>query len=141
VSFSLQVNVYRLVSSNTIEERILIRAQQKHAVQNTVYAGGFKMQAQEKDKDTVDINELFSKDELKAMLEGEPGVASASVSGASPSPAPADSKRPTPSPLPRISPSPSPVTPAAPGGLKHRLQEEGKEESNRPVKKQKAEAE
>jgi DNA helicase INO80 len=34
------VNVYRLITKNTIEERILKRAKQKQNVQTTVYAGG-----------------------------------------------------------------------------------------------------
>jgi hypothetical protein len=38
-----QVTIYRLICRSTIEERILQRAQQKFHIQNTVYAGGFKM--------------------------------------------------------------------------------------------------
>lgn len=38
-----QVTVYRLICKNTIEQRILQRAQQKHFIQNTVYSGGFKI--------------------------------------------------------------------------------------------------
>lgn len=34
------VNVYRLITKNTIEERILRRAKQKQSVQTTVYSGG-----------------------------------------------------------------------------------------------------
>jgi len=34
------VSVYRLITKNTIEERILKRAKQKQNVQATVYAGG-----------------------------------------------------------------------------------------------------
>ena len=37
---SKPVEVYRLISSNTVEERILKRAKQKQTVQSTVYAGG-----------------------------------------------------------------------------------------------------
>lgn len=36
---SKNVSVYRLITKNTIEERILKRAQQKQTVQQTVYAG------------------------------------------------------------------------------------------------------
>lgn len=35
-----EVNVFRLVTKGTIEERILKRAQQKQTVQATVYSGG-----------------------------------------------------------------------------------------------------
>lgn len=34
------VNVFRLITKNTIEERILRRAKQKQSVQTTVYSGG-----------------------------------------------------------------------------------------------------
>ena len=34
------VNVYRLITKNTIEERILRRAKQKQSVQTTVFSGG-----------------------------------------------------------------------------------------------------
>lgn len=36
------VNVYRLVTKGTVEERIIKRAQQKQTVQSTVYEGTFK---------------------------------------------------------------------------------------------------
>merc|ERR1719206_28611 len=50
-----QVTVYRMICRNTIEERILSRAQHKFAIQKTVYSGGFKM---EKDN-------IFKTSELK----------------------------------------------------------------------------
>lgn len=40
----VQVTVYRLVCKNTVEERILRRAQYKFTIQKTVYSGGFKLQ-------------------------------------------------------------------------------------------------
>jgi len=39
-----QVTIYRLVCKNTVEERILKRAQIKDTIQKTVYSGEFKMQ-------------------------------------------------------------------------------------------------
>jgi len=53
-----QVTVYRMICRNTIEERILSRAQHKFAIQKTVYSGGFKM---EKDN-------IFKTSELKDIL-------------------------------------------------------------------------
>jgi hypothetical protein len=39
------VHVYRLVTSNTVEERILQRARQKESVQSTVYGANLKADA------------------------------------------------------------------------------------------------
>merc|ERR1719231_1473277 len=39
-----QVTVYRLVTGNSVEERILLRAREKHEMQETVYSGKFKSQ-------------------------------------------------------------------------------------------------
>lgn len=65
------VTVYRLVCSNTIEERILKRAMEKDAVQRTVYAGGFALQRDTKSE----LADLFSGSELKSMLEEPTGEA------------------------------------------------------------------
>eukprot|EP00477_Mikrocytos_mackini_P001688 GAHX01001826.1.p1 GENE.GAHX01001826.1~~GAHX01001826.1.p1 ORF type:complete len:971 (-),score=200.63 GAHX01001826.1:269-3181(-) len=55
------VLVYRLVCKNTIEERILKKAEEKFKIQNTVYCGkfGFKKQSDSK---------IFKTSELKDML-------------------------------------------------------------------------
>jgi SNF2 family DNA or RNA helicase len=37
------VTVYRLICRNTVEERVLLRARMKANIQQTVYAGGFKL--------------------------------------------------------------------------------------------------
>lgn len=58
-----QVHVYRLVCKDTIEEKILRRAQEKFKIQKTVYAGGFKLQAQEA--------EGLKADELRELLMTE----------------------------------------------------------------------
>jgi DNA helicase INO80 len=39
-----QVTVYKLLCKNTVEDRILKRANIKFTIQKTVYSGGFKMQ-------------------------------------------------------------------------------------------------
>ncbi|GAB5360900.1 hypothetical protein AAMO2058_000667500 [Amorphochlora amoebiformis] len=61
-----QVTVYRLVCKNTVEERILKRAQVKHTIQKTVYAGGFKMQGA-----TEEISLIFKADELRELVLGD----------------------------------------------------------------------
>lgn len=55
------VFVYRLVTKNTIEERILLRAKQKQKVQTMVYEGSLKTEVLK----TPDIMELvFDEDEI-----------------------------------------------------------------------------
>jgi len=131
-----QVTVYRLVCSNTVEERILIRAQQKHAIQSTVYAGGFKMmnepsaadaaaaaQMTGANSDKLEIQHLFSESELQSMLQPEDDAAAAAVPDFSALQPRAPAVKP-----PRASPSP-PATALTNRAAKHRLEEEGKEES------------
>ena len=78
-----QVTVYRLVCSNTVEERILIRAQQKHVLQHTVYAGGFKMASNEASDKGLALDELFSATEIQSMLaEGAAGGAAVAAAAA-----------------------------------------------------------
>jgi len=51
-----------------VEERILNKAQIKHTIQKTVYAGGFKLQA----GGTNELTMIFKPNELKSMLlEGQ----------------------------------------------------------------------
>ena len=135
-----KVFVYRLVCSNTVEERILIRAQQKHAIQNTVYAGGFKMTSNDMggaggagggaaSGSAMDLNQLFSAGELSNILEQDPGVAAKSATPiiASPSPAPVASA--------------VPASVAAPptAGVKHKLEESSAPEES-ALKRQRADA-
>jgi DNA helicase INO80 len=132
-----KVFVYRLVCSNTVEERILIRAQQKHAIQNTVYAGGFKMTSNDMggagagaaSGSAMDLNQLFSAGELSNILEQDPGVAAKSATPivASPSPAPVASAATT--------------SVAAPptAGVKHKLEESSAPEES-ALKRQRADA-
>lgn len=65
-----QVTVYRLVCKNTVEERILKRAQVKHTIQKTVYAGGFKMQAGG-DNNVQEISSIFKANELRELVLGD----------------------------------------------------------------------
>jgi len=127
-----KVFVYRLVCSNTVEERILIRAQQKHAIQNTVYAGGFKMTSNDMggggagapSGSAMDLNQLFSAGELSNILEQDPGVAAKSATPiiASPSPAP-------------VASAAAPPT----AGVKHKLEESSAPEES-ALKRQRADA-
>mmetsp|Transcript_3759 Transcript_3759/g.5581 ORF Transcript_3759/g.5581 Transcript_3759/m.5581 type:complete len:1533 (-) Transcript_3759:135-4733(-) len=64
-----QVTVYRLVCKNTVEERILKRAQVKHTIQKTVYAGGFKMQGV--DNSVQEISMMFKANELRELVLGD----------------------------------------------------------------------
>ena len=70
-----QVTVYRLICKNTVEERILNRAQYgcatiadylvaryKFTIQKTVYAGGFKLQG---GSQAPDLTSIFKASELK----------------------------------------------------------------------------
>jgi DNA helicase INO80 len=68
-----QVTVYRLVCKNTVEERILRRAQLKFAMQSTVYAGGFKLQPGVKS----DLSQIFRPSELKDLMLEDDDAASA----------------------------------------------------------------
>jgi hypothetical protein len=61
-----QVTVYRLVCKNTVEERILKRAQYKFTIQKTVYAGGFKLQAPA--SQPADLSQIFKASELKVRM-------------------------------------------------------------------------
>ncbi len=53
-----EVNIYKLINKSTIEERIVLRAEQKMSVQQTVYSG-----------ETFKANTF--KDDVIEMLEGE----------------------------------------------------------------------
>ena len=133
-----KVFVYRLVCSNTVEERILIRAQQKHAIQNTVYAGGFKMTSNDMgggggagaaSGSAMDLNQLFSAGELSNILEQDPGVAAKSATPIVASPSPATVA------------SATPASVAAPptAGVKHKLEESSAPEES-ALKRQRADA-
>lgn len=65
-----QVTVYRLVCKNTVEERILRRAQIKHTIQKTVYSGGFRMQANETDG-AKELSTMFKANELRDIVLGD----------------------------------------------------------------------
>lgn len=62
------VSVYRLITKDTIEERILKRAKQKQNVQTTVYAGGAFKADIFKQSEIVEL--LYSEEEVK-KLEAE----------------------------------------------------------------------
>ncbi|KAG2389042.1 hypothetical protein C9374_014442 [Naegleria lovaniensis] len=51
------VTIYRLITKNSVEERILTIAKQKSTIQETVYKGQFKMQDKEEDVDTSEMDE------------------------------------------------------------------------------------
>jgi chromatin-remodeling ATPase INO80 len=59
------VSVYRLITKNTIEERILKRAKQKQNVQTTVYAGGAFKADIFKQSEIVEL--LYSEEEVKKL--------------------------------------------------------------------------
>ena len=59
------VSVYRLITANTIEERILKRAKQKQNVQTTVYSGGAFKADIFKQSDIVEL--LYSEEEMQKM--------------------------------------------------------------------------
>jgi DNA helicase INO80 len=59
------VSVYRLVTKDTIEERILKRAKQKQNVQTTVYAGGAFKADIFKQSEIVEL--LYSEEEVRKM--------------------------------------------------------------------------
>jgi len=64
-----QVTVYRLITKSTIEERILKRAKQKHAIQSLVIAGGkFQQEAQEVTSQEV-VSWLLDDDEVEDKLK------------------------------------------------------------------------
>jgi SNF2 family DNA or RNA helicase len=75
-----QVYVYRMVCKDTVEEKILLRAQEKFRIQKTVYSGGFQMKAGEEDGSTDPVQDteeelqkeadLFRISELKDLLLG-----------------------------------------------------------------------
>jgi hypothetical protein len=182
--------VYRLVCTNTVEERILIRAQQKHAIQSTVYAGGFRwntaavrhtckhvrlgmdrsnMNSSNRKQlaevslfflwhplqdggggrgggagagsgsDKLEIQHLFSESELQSMLQPDEGAdASAAAASSADVGLSAATKllaSSSSSPL-RASPSPPPPLGPASRPSKHRLAEDGREES--ALKRQRA---
>jgi len=62
-----QVTVYRLITKNTIEERILQRAKQKDEIQKVVISGGeFKQQVDFKPREIVSL--LLDDEELENKL-------------------------------------------------------------------------
>jgi len=64
-----QVTVYRLITKSTIEERILKRAKQKHAIQSLVIAGGkFQQDVQEVTSQEV-VSWLLDDDEVEDKLK------------------------------------------------------------------------
>ena len=87
-----EVSVYRLITANTIEERVVKRARQKQNVQATVYSGGAFKADIFKQNDIVEL--LYSEEEMKKMLElnnnetirndGEKNIFSVNNSGKSP---------------------------------------------------------
>jgi hypothetical protein len=120
-----QVTIYRLVCSNTVEERILIRAQQKHAIQSTVYAGGFKMmnETRGKDNEKLELQDLFSENELKTMLDAE-GIDTNNGPNTQPDDTTITSIRTSPAS------SPSPTVPISVSGIKHKLEETNIKQEN-----------
>ena len=60
-----EVSVYRLITANTIEERVVKRARQKQNVQATVYSGGAFKADIFKQNDIVEL--LYSEEEMKKM--------------------------------------------------------------------------
>ena len=60
-----KVTVYRLICKNTIEQRMLQRAQEKHYIQNTVYSGGFKMSAPVAEIKAVELRSFLLDEEKK----------------------------------------------------------------------------
>ena len=61
-----EVTVYRLITRNTVEERIVKRAKQKQNVQSTVYSGNTFKADVFRPKEVVDM--IFDEDEQKQML-------------------------------------------------------------------------
>ncbi|KAF0972489.1 hypothetical protein FDP41_009392 [Naegleria fowleri] len=51
------VTIYRLITKNSVEERILTIAKQKSTIQETVYKGQFKMQDKEEEVDSSELDE------------------------------------------------------------------------------------
>jgi hypothetical protein len=120
-------SVYRLVCVNTVEERILIRAQQKHVIQATVYAGGFKMGT---NNASSELQDLFSGSELQQLLEVEPSAIAPSIN-VSPT-----------SLIPTLMPSPSPppsAEPAKVSGVKHSIDGVKEEQASKRQKTEQAE--
>ncbi|KAI9202102.1 SNF2 family N-terminal domain-containing protein [Polychytrium aggregatum] len=65
-----QVTVYRLITSATIEERILMRAKQKDEIQKVVISGGeYQQQVDFKPKEVLSL--LLGEDELEETLRRE----------------------------------------------------------------------
>jgi len=62
------VTVYRLITKGTIEERILKRAKQKHAIQSLVIAGGKFQQDQEVTTQEV-VSWLLDDDEVDEKIK------------------------------------------------------------------------
>jgi superfamily II DNA/RNA helicase len=60
-----EVSVYRLITADTIEERVVKRARQKQNVQATVYSGGAFKADIFKQNDIVEL--LYSEEEMKKM--------------------------------------------------------------------------
>ena len=65
-----QVTVYRLLCSGTVEEKILLRAKQKDAIQKTVISGGDFKQA-ELPKATEIVSLLLDDEELAEKLNAQ----------------------------------------------------------------------
>lgn len=75
-----QVTVYRLVTQGTIEEKILLRAKQKDAIQKTVISGGdFKMAEMPRPKEMMLL--LLDDDENEKQGQGNGEAAQAQAEG------------------------------------------------------------
>eukprot|EP01117_Protostelium_nocturnum_P001824 TRINITY_DN122_c0_g1_i4.p1 TRINITY_DN122_c0_g1~~TRINITY_DN122_c0_g1_i4.p1 ORF type:complete len:1325 (+),score=435.07 TRINITY_DN122_c0_g1_i4:289-4263(+) len=68
------VTVYRLITTNTVEERILKRAKQKHQIQSLVISGGKPINATKGEESTEGLNEddvmsfLLDEEEAKEIM-------------------------------------------------------------------------
>lgn len=67
------VSVYRLVTKNSVEERILKRAKQKQNVQTTVYSGGAFKAEIFKQKEIVEL--LYTEEEMQIIEEERKRIA------------------------------------------------------------------
>ncbi|MES1919760.1 putative DNA helicase ino80 [Bonamia ostreae] len=71
-----QVTVYRIICSNTVEERVWKVAQQKFKIQKSVYSGGFKFAKEKRKKksskspnnDDEEDSKIFKPNQLKKMI-------------------------------------------------------------------------
>ena len=123
--------------TNTVEERILIRAQQKHVIQNTVYAGGFKMAAND-NSERMDLQELFSTtEELTNMLESDPTKQPTTTATGAPATTATTAAASAVAATPAATAAPAAAAAASNSiGSKHQLDDDSKEQST--IKRQRS---